>query len=128
MKQFPNCTYSTQSDFSYVGEQFVTVPCHWRPGSFNTLKIRKASWKPKQNRNNSAIYYFDVKTTEEVNTILESFKNFDFKQIEKEYVEQYGQLHRILNTGENTEWWIKTFIPYIRKKYPVELTEANIKQ
>ena len=120
MKKFPKCTYNTQSDFSFVGEQFVTVPCHWRPGSFPTLKIRQASWKPKQNRDNSAIYYFDVKTKEEVNAVLESFKDFDFKRIEEEYVEHYGKLQRILNTGENREWWTKTFIPYIREKYPLQ--------
>lgn len=112
-------TYGVQKDWSYRGENFYYVPLTWRLHSINILKIRIANWKPKYNRCNEALFYFDATTTEEATTILESFKDFNFKKIEKYFENLYikDEVY-IKNTGE-VNLWLEKNIPILKNKFGI---------
>lgn len=116
-----NSTYGISTDFSFRSEDFIYVPLTWRLGvcSIEILKIRIASWKPKHDRSNSAIYYFDVKSREEAHNILKQFEDFDFKSIEDFFDEKYPK--NSMNTGETSDWLQNILIPQTRAKYPINI-------
>ena len=55
-------TYGLRNDWSYKGEEFISVGLTWKLGVSNidALKIRIAKWKPKYDRSNQAIFYFGL--------------------------------------------------------------------
>ena len=115
-------TYGLIKDWSYRGEIFYTVPSLWNHGSIPILKIRIANWKPKYDRSDTAIFYYDVRTKEDANKILGLYKLYNFKKIEKEAEKMWNKDNfddkGCFNSGETDNWWTNKFIPYIRLKYP----------
>lgn len=120
-KSISNSTYGISTDFSFRSEDFIYVPLTWRLGvcRIEILKIRIASWKPKYDRSNSAIYYFDVKSRDEAKNILKQFEDFDFKSIEDFFDEKYPK--KSMNTGQTCDWLNDKFIPETRIKYPINI-------
>ena len=117
-------TYNLRTDFSFRGEKFFNIPLTWRLGVSNIelLKIRVAGWKPKSNRSNQAIFYFDVKTKDDAFQILEKVKDFNFKKIqnyyEKIHIEKWFSGNNIeRNTGATQKWLDGVVIPELREKY-----------
>ena len=112
-------TYGLKNDWSYKGEKFKNIALTWKLGVSNiyALKIRIANWKPKYDRSNQAIFYFDVKTEDESIEILKSFEKFNFKKLEKRFDNWFDKdLVRIKNTGD-TQKWLSQIIPVLRAEF-----------
>jgi len=112
-------TYGLKNDWSYQGEKFKNIALTWKLGvcSIGALKIRIANWKPKYDRRNQAIFYFDVKTEKEANEILKKFEKFNFKKLEKRFDDLFEKDSvRIKNTGDTEEWLLK-IIPVLRSEF-----------
>jgi len=112
-------TYNIRRDWSYKGENFISIPLTWRLGvcSIDILKIRIAHWKPKYNRSNQAIYYYDVTSKQEADVILDSFKEFDFKAVEDYFEAKYLVDKPGHTTGIVDKWLNEVLIPDIRAKF-----------
>lgn len=112
-------TYGLRKDWSYRGELFYRFSSSWRPGSRPILNIRVANWTPKVSRENSAIIYYDVTSTEKAQEILTHYTNFNFKRIENEFekmwVKDNFEDKGFFNSGETDYWWNNKFLPYIRQ-------------
>ena len=112
-------TYGLKNDWSYKGEKFKNIALTWKLGvsRIEALKIRIANWKPKYDRSNQAIFYFDVKTEKEANEILEKFEKFNFKKLEKRFDDLFEKDSvRIKNTGDTNKWLLK-IIPVLRSEF-----------
>lgn len=112
-------TYGLKNDWSYRGEKFKNIALTWKLGvcRIEALKIRIANWKPKYDRSNQAIFYFDVKTEKEANEILKKFEKFNFKKLEKRFDDLFeNDSVRIKNTGD-TEKWLLKIIPVLRSEF-----------
>lgn len=112
-------TYGLKNDWSYRGEKFKYIPLTWKLGvsRIEALKIRIASWKPKNDRSNQSIFYFDVKTEAEALQILKKFENVDFKKLENRFDEWFDKdCVRIKNTGE-TQKWLSDVITVLRSEF-----------
>lgn len=112
-------TYGLRSEWSYRGEEFKIISLSYKLGvsRIEALKIRIAKWKPKTNRNNQAIFYFDVETHLQAQEILKRFIDFDFKKLEKRFDSIFELDNvRIKNTGETQEW-LSILIPKLRSKF-----------
>ena len=112
-------TYGIKTNFSYKDEFFYYIPLTWRLGvnRIELVKIRVAGWKPKGNRENQAIFYFDVKTKNEALEIIDEIKDYDFKRVENFFEKLYLQYPLNYNTGERYEWLEKIAIPATREKF-----------
>lgn len=113
MRKISNSTYGIHYDFSFVGEEFYSVSSSWRLGSRPILKIRVANWKPKQNRSNQALFYYEVKTKEEALKIINEHESFDFKKYEEMFEKEWTKTGSSI-TGENNKWWNEYFIPLVK--------------
>ena len=112
-------TYGVSEDWSYRGENFFIIPLTWKLGvsRIEALKIRIANWKPRYDRSCQAIFYFDVKTEEQAFVILEKFRRFNFKKLEKRFDLLFDKdLVRRKNTGD-TGKWLKVVIQTLRKEF-----------
>lgn len=111
-------TYGLRNDWSYKGEKFKNIALTWKLGVSNieALKIRIAR-KPKYDRSNQAIFYFDVKTENEAIEILKKFEKFNFKKLEKRFDDLFEKDSvRMKNTGD-TEKWLLKIIPVLRSEF-----------
>lgn len=112
-------TYGLNSGWSYKSEVFRFIPISWRLGvcSIDALKIRIANWTPREDRTASSIFYFDVRTFEEAKIILDSFKGFNFKKLERRFENLYER-DSVLgkNTGETRDW-LKEIVPVLREEF-----------
>jgi len=118
-----NSTYGLQTYQSFKGETFKSIPLTWKLGvsRIEAFKIRIAAWKPKYNRNEEAIFYFEVNNLEEAKSILNQFEQFDFKQLEYRFDTLYElDKVRIKNTGETREW-LKKIIPVLQAEFPIQI-------
>ena len=115
-------TYGLNKDFSFKSEVFYYVPLTWKLGvcGIEALKIRVASWKPKWDRSNQSIFYFDVKTEAEAIDIINKYKSFNFVKLENRFDKLY-ELNsvRIKNTGETSKW-LSEIIPILRNEFKYE--------
>ena len=114
-----NSTYALKNDWSYKGEKFKNIALTWKLGvsRIEALKIRIANWKPKYDRSNQAIFYFDVKTEKEAIEILKKFEKFNFKKLEKRFDEWFDKdCVRMKNTGD-TQKWLLEIIPVLRSEF-----------
>ncbi len=111
-----NSTYGVHLDWSFVGEEFYSVSMHWRC-RLPILKIRIANWKPKHDRSNGALFYYDVKTKQEALDILNKYKDFNFKEIEDWYDEYWIKSNIGYTTGILHKWWNDVIIPEGRIKF-----------
>lgn len=115
-------TYGLRKDWSYRSETFFIIPLTWRLGvsKIELLKIRVASWRPKYDRTNQSIFYFDVNTKDEALEIIEKNKDFDFKKIENFFEKMYlNRGQKTMNTGETEKWLNEIVIPKIREKFKI---------
>lgn len=114
-----NSTYGIRIDRSFRQELFASVPLTWMLGvsSVDILKVRKARWRPKFDRSNSAVFYIDVNDPEQFAEVLSTFENFDFKAIEDLFNEMFLKTKRCMNTGETQEWLHSKFLPTARAKF-----------
>lgn len=124
-----NSTYGLNYDFSFKGEIFYSISSSWRLASRPILKIRVANWKPKVDRNNQAIFYYDVSKDTDAKNILDLYKDFNFVEIENEFEKMWNEDNfknkGYFNTGETDTWWNTKFLPYIRDKYKKPNHETN---
>lgn len=112
-------TYGLKNDWSYKGEKFKYIPLTWKLGvsRIEALKIRIANWKPKHDRSNQAIFYFDVESEQEAKCILKNFDGFNFKKLETRFDEWFDKdCVRMKNTGDTREWLLKV-IPILRSEF-----------
>jgi len=112
-------TYGFKKDWSYRGEEFYFIPLTWKLGVSNieALKIRISKWKPKFDRENQAIFYFDVETKEEAKLVLDKFKAFNFKKLEDKFDSIFNDENvRLKNSGETKEWLLNV-IPLLRTEF-----------
>jgi hypothetical protein len=114
-------TYKLRKGHSFKGEAFYEIPCSWRPGARPVLKIRIAAWRPKEDRANQAVYYYDVDTHAQADDILTRWRGFDFTLVQEEYEKMWCKDNfedeGYFNTGQTTKWWTEKFIPYIIKQF-----------
>jgi len=114
-----NSTYGIRVDRSYRSEKFKYVPLTWKLGvcRIEALKIRIATWKPKQDRSYQSVFYFDVETESEANKILADFKSFNFKKLEGMFDQMFNDDNvRLMNTGDTINWLLKA-IPMLRLEF-----------
>lgn len=112
-------TYGLKNNWSYKGEKFKNIALTWKLGvsRIEALKIRIANWKPKYDRSNQAIFYFDVRTEKEANEILKKFEKFNFKKLEKRFDDLFDKDSvRTKNTGDTDKWLLK-IIPVLRSEF-----------
>lgn len=116
-----NSTYGLKKDWSYRGEEFYIVPLTWRLGvcGIDILKIRIANWRSKYNRSNQAIFYYDVKSKEEANKILDLYKDYNFKTVENWFEKEYKESNIGHTTGVVNNWLDTVIIPAARKKFNI---------
>lgn len=118
--QIPNSTYGLHKDWSYKSELFWSVSLSWRC-HVCILKIRIAKWKPKQDRSNQAIFYYDVTSDNEALAIMETYKDYDFKAIENLFEALWKRDNfdnkGYFNTGETSIWFRDIFLPLARAKF-----------
>jgi len=112
-------TYGLRYDYSYVNERFICISLSWKTCFLNALKIRIAKWRPTSDRSNQAIFYFDVRTKEEAEIILDKFKDFDFKKLEDRFDSLFDKEANGKNTGELHKWNEK-IIPLLRSEFPLK--------
>ena len=119
--------YVLKTDWSYYNETFKEISLTWKLGvsSIEALKIRIATWKPKYNRSNQAIFYFDVQTEEQAHEILMKFKKFNFKKLQDRFNELFEKENiRMKNTGE-TQIWLLKIIPILRTEFKINDSEIE---
>jgi len=112
-------TWGLKRDWSYRGEEFIYIPLTWKLGVSNieALKIRIAKWRPKYNRSNQALIYYEVNTQEQAQVILNSYVNFNFKHLEKRFDELYERDRgMMMNTGDTCKWLLG-IIPILRNEF-----------
>ncbi len=116
----PNSTYGLQTDWSYQNELFWYISLSWRC-SVRILKIRSAPWKPKNDRSDEAIFYYDVTSDKEANAILDTYRDYDFKAIENLFEDLWKRDNfdnkGHFNTGERIKWFRDIFLPLARAKF-----------
>lgn len=113
-----NSTYGIRSDWSYKTEEFLYVSISWRT-HVCALKIRIAQWRPKSDRSNQAIFYYDVNTRNEAYDIVKQFEQFNFKKLEQRFDDLFIAARGwMLNTGD-TDKLLKEIIPVLRKEFIV---------
>lgn len=109
-------TYGPSTDFSYVGERFFYIPISWK-SHLKILYIRIAKWKPREDRSNRAVFYFDVENQDQADEIVNTFKSFDFKEIEKRFDDLWCENHaQLKNTGERRDF-ISEILPILRSEF-----------
>lgn len=111
-----NSTYGITRDSSFCGENFKSITLHWNCG-IQLLKIRIANWKPKQSRDNCALFYYDVKTEKEATDIIDMYKNFNFKEVEEWYEKKWVADKPGSTTGVLYKWYVENVIPEGRSKF-----------
>ena len=121
-------SYGLKNDWSYKSEKFKCIPLTWKLGvsRIEALKIRIANWKPKQDRSNQAIFYFDVQTEEAAIKLLKNFEKFDFKQLEDRFDKWFDKDRvNLKNTGD-TQKWLLDIIPVLRSEFsPTSLKQVS---
>ena len=112
-----NSTYGIRTSASYKSESFFNVTISWRT-DFEILKIRIATWKPKEDRSSQALFYFEVSTRDEAIEIIKKVSDYNFKKIENYFEKIYKRDSAWLkNTGETYEWLDNVIIPEFREKF-----------
>ena len=123
-----NSTYGLRINHSLQGETFYIIPLTWKLGYSNIdiLKIRIAQWKPKGDRTNQALFYFDVDSIEKVDEILHRFNDFEFKVIEERFDVLFDQNNvRQKNTGEIGKWLL-CIIPLLRNEFKLKIITTQV--
>jgi len=114
-----NSTHGINTDWSYKAEEFLYVPISWRT-HLCALKIRIARWRPRQDRSNQAIFYYDVNTRNEAYAIIKQFETFNFKKLENRFDELFVATKGwMMNTGETSKWLLE-IIPLLRKEFIIK--------
>jgi len=107
------------NDYSLRGEKFMNIPLTWRLGVSNIeiVKIRLASWTPKSDRSNQAVYYYDCRTDEEVEKSIKEASGKPIKKIkelfEKLFLEYIGK-GQLTCTGDTQKFLKNIFLPQAR--------------
>ncbi len=115
-----NSIYDLYTDYSFVSENFYVIPIGGTH-RLDALKIRVADWKPRYNRDYSAVFYYEVKTKQEALDILKVYEKFNFKELQNLYTEMYGKEQSINRDVSTTGGMIKfrdeVFLPKARELY-----------
>lgn len=115
-------TYGVKRDWSYRGEIFYYIPLTWKLGvsRIEAIKIRIARWKPKWDRSNQSIFYFDVESEEQAANILNRFEKFNFKKLENRFDKLFEKDKvKTKNTGDTSKW-ILEILPILRTEFSID--------
>lgn len=121
-------TYGLKCDWSYRREKFKSIALTWKLGvsRIEALKIRIGDWKPKHDRSNQAVFYFDVETENEADEILEKFEKFDFRELENRFDEWFDRdCVRMRNTGD-TQKWLSQVVPTLRSEFSLNTSITQL--